>query len=91
MQTQTLEELIRALAARGSLSHISLAMNSSGTKWRGTYAPAKTFGVSYAEDADPIKALILAMGAKPKSKNMNTAPALKQPDVEVTETVEDLM
>lgn len=56
-----LEEAIRQLAARGEISNLSLTMNSTGTKWRACFAPCSVFGLSYAEDPDPCKALVLAM------------------------------
>jgi hypothetical protein len=61
MTTPTLEETIRALAAKGEISDLGLSMNSTGTKWRASFVPCSQHGVSYAEDADPVKALILAL------------------------------
>lgn len=61
MTTITLEDAIRNLATRGEISHISLTPSQNGTKWRGSYAMSSKFGVSFAEDADPVKALMLAM------------------------------
>lgn len=61
--TLTLEETIRALAGRGDISDIGLTMNPSHTKWRAHFAPTKKFSVAYAEDEDPVKALLLALGS----------------------------
>ncbi len=60
MQTQNLEETIRDLAKRGELTHISLTPSQGGKKWRALFAPASTFGNSFAEDVDPVKAIQLA-------------------------------
>lgn len=89
MPTLTLEETIRALAKVGNLSSVSLAMNPSHTKWRASYAPAKTYGVAFAEDEDPVKAMLLAIGARPGGvRNPRVAP-IKQKGVDV-ETVADI-
>lgn len=79
----TLEETIHSLAEKGNLSHISLAMNSSHTQWRASYAPAKTFGVSFAEDPDPVKALMKAFGKKPTSNLNPRVEPIQQAVVEV--------
>lgn len=55
-----LEETIRDLAKRGELTHISLTPSQNGKKWRALFAPASVFGNSFAEDADPVKAIMLA-------------------------------
>jgi hypothetical protein len=57
----TLEDTIRSLAARGEISHISLTPKGAG--WRATFAPCSTFGVAFAEDADPCRAIQLACDA----------------------------
>jgi hypothetical protein len=93
-----LETTLRDLAARGELTHISLT--PSGKGWRALYAPASTFANSFAEDKDPVKAILLACeGAKLRKR----APfvdgfggRIKQTDVEVPaelpqEEVESLM
>jgi hypothetical protein len=71
MLTPTLEDTIRELAARGEISDIGLSMNSTYTKWRASFTPCSKFGVSYAEDEDPVKALQLALTSahlrKPRS------------------------
>lgn len=94
---------LREIIAKGNLSHISLAMNSSHTKWRASYSPTKTFGSSFAEDEDPIKALTLVLGAKvhkaPTDREIDAAAArgnakIEQETVDATPPdsgVEDLM
>lgn len=62
----TLEEAIQDIAARGLLTHCSLVPSQNGRMWRGSFTSSKT-GVSIAEDADPIKALLGAIKtAKPR-------------------------
>jgi len=56
-----LEDTIRQLAARGEISNLSLSLNASGTRWRAGFTPCSVFGNSFAEDADPCKALHLAL------------------------------
>lgn len=56
-----LEQAIRELAARGEISDLGLTMNGKGTLWRATFVPCSVFGQSFAEDADPCKALLLAL------------------------------
>jgi hypothetical protein len=81
MTTATLEETIRQLAARGEISNISLAMNGSHTRWRACFVPCSTFGQSFAEDEDPIKALMTALTTvKLKTRKPRT---LDDPRVEV--------
>jgi hypothetical protein len=65
MTTLTLEDTIRTLAAKGEISDLGLSMNSTGTKWRASFVPCSKFGISYAEDADPVKALSLALSTIP--------------------------
>lgn len=89
MPTPTLEETIRDLAARGEISNLSLAMNSTHTKWRAAFAPCSVFGSSFAEDEDPIKALLLAMTSaglrKPRS---GSARALAAEEARATGKIE---
>jgi hypothetical protein len=67
----TLEQTIRDLAARGEISDLSLAMNASHTMWRACFVPCSVFGQSFAEDVDPVKALLLALSsAKLASKKL---------------------
>lgn len=66
--TPDLETVIRDLAARGELNHISLTPSQNGKLWRGSFAPSSVFGISYAEDADPVMALIRACSVKTKTR-----------------------
>lgn len=104
MPTQTLEEIrdglkevglemaIRQLAARGEISNLSLTMNATGTKWRACFAPCSVFGLSYAEDADPCKALQLAMTTiklktRTRVKDNDLVNTIQQDTVEVEQTI----
>lgn len=95
----TLDEAIREVVGRGELSHISIGMNSSHTKWRASFTPTSIFGISFAEDEDPIKALLMAIGGPVlKSPRLKIDGRLKesvdnipQPVVEVEDPVADLM
>jgi hypothetical protein len=72
MTTPTLEDTIRDLAKRGEISHISLTPSQNGKLWRGSFTMCSHFGVSFAEDADPVQALMLAFTSaklkKPRTK-----------------------
>lgn len=56
----SLEDTIRDLAARGEISHISLVPSQNGKLFRASFAPCSVFGVVFAEDVDPVKALVKA-------------------------------
>jgi len=88
-----LEETIRNLAARGEISNLSLSMNATGTKWRACFAPCSVFGLSYAEDADPCKAIHLAMTTmklktRTRVKDQDIVSTIPQETVEVEPYVE---
>lgn len=69
MHLGELESKIRELADRGDLSHISIATSQGGKQWRASFTPTSVFGISFAEDPDPVKALLLALTTvKLKSK-----------------------
>lgn len=80
-----LETTLRDLAARGEITHLSLVPSKKG--WRASFAPSSIFGNSFAEDRDPVKALLLAcQSAKLKKRapfNDGFGGRIKQPDVEV--------
>lgn len=59
----TLEEKLRALAAKGELVHFSVACKD-GIFWA-NYAPASTSGYARESDADPVVALERALAAAP--------------------------
>ena len=56
-----LEDVIRFVANRGELSHLSLAQSQDGKMWRASFSMCSHFGVSFAEDADPVQAIALAL------------------------------
>lgn len=95
-----LEAKIRELATRGEISHISLSPSRNGTMWRGSYAMCSTFGVSFAEDPDPVKALLLSMTTaklkpRPRTKRQTDADEARSigaiPQSTVDQGIEDLM
>ncbi len=91
-----LEDLIRELAKRGELSNISISRNGSNTSWRASFTPCSAFGVSYAEDKDPVKAIMVACDAakiRKRAEFKDGAGAGRRPKSidSVAESVEDLM
>lgn len=59
-----LEDLIRDVAARGELTHLSLAPrkieqgeNKFVNGWGATFAPASVMGNTFGESTDPVEAL----------------------------------
>lgn len=83
-----LEEAIRQLAARGEISNLSLTLNASCTKWRAGFTPCSVFGNSFAEDADPCKALLLALTTiklktRVRMKDEHLVGTIRQDTVEV--------
>lgn len=96
-----LEETIHDLAERGELTHFSLAPGSRG-KYRASFAPSSKFGVTFAEDVDPVKALMLAFTtAKMKRKaptdreiaaaEARSTATIPQETETIEQGVEDLM
>lgn len=67
----TLEQRIRELAKNGELTHLSLIPRPcrEGIKWSASYSPAKKWGHSYGEDADPVAALEKALNGRIKSEH----------------------
>lgn len=61
MATPSLEDTIRDLAKRGEISHISLVPSQGGRMWRASFAMCSMWGVSHAEDADPVRAIMVAL------------------------------
>ena len=55
-----LEDVIHDLVARGELSHLSIAPSQDGKMWRASFTMCSKFGASFAEDEDPVKAIIVA-------------------------------
>ena len=76
MTTSGLEDRLRALAAKGELTHISLTPRHDGKKflgWAASYAPATGWGPGFALDADPVTAILMAIESwkparKPRAK-----------------------
>lgn len=98
----SLEETINDLRARGELVGLSVNCSAISGKYLASFTMGSMFGQSLAEDADPVKALMLAMtSAKLKRKaptrreelgaEAKATGVIPQPVVEVPEDVEDLM
>jgi hypothetical protein len=65
----SLEDRIRELARKGELTYLSViphAGRNGEIIFSATYSPAKKWGHSYGEDADPVLALEKAMSGKVK-------------------------
>jgi hypothetical protein len=84
----TLEEVLRDLAKRGEISHISLTPSQDGKLWRASFTMCSKFGASFAEDADPARAIILACTT---AKLKPRTPAKKRPGLIDHHDVEELM
>lgn len=60
-----LEDMIRAAAKNGELTHMSVVpvagKGPDGIVWSATYSPASQWGAGFGRDADPVKAIKLAM------------------------------
>jgi hypothetical protein len=93
--SQSLEDTLRDLAKRGEISHISVAPSQNGKKFRASFTCCSKFGISFAEDDDPAKAIMLACTTakmkpqraekKPHVMEHSSAPATSE------ESIEDLM
>jgi hypothetical protein len=61
----SLEELIRAAAARGELTYLSVVpvagKGPNNIGWSASFSPGATWGTGYGLAADPVEALKLAM------------------------------
>jgi hypothetical protein len=91
MTDKNLEEIIHDLAARGELTHLSVVPSQNGRKWRASFAMASKYGISFAEDADPVRALILACTtAKMKARRKEKGSMLIQHEPAPTTTDEDI-
>ena len=75
MTQQTVDAVLRDLAARGELNHVSIVPSQNGKMWRASFAMCSRFGISFAEDADPAQAIILAC----TTAKMKPRPAEKRP------------
>ena len=60
-----LEDLLRDLAARGELTHLSIVAvagkGPGGVVYSGSFTPAAQFGHGFSRDADPVKAIFEAV------------------------------
>lgn len=85
MPTQTVDDVLRDLAKRGEISHISLTPSQNGKLWRASFAMCSKFGVSFAEDADPAQAIILACTtAKMKPRQAEKRSVLVEHEADAT-------
>lgn len=76
--TRNLEEVLRDLAARGEISHVSLTPSpdkivDGKQVWRASFAMCSKFGVSFAEDTDPVKAIQIALTTAPLKRRAPSA------------------
>lgn len=75
---KTLDELIRALAKKGELSHLSLAFSGRGV-FTVAYRGASEGHYCHTEAADPVTALVNAMTDKP-GVSKRKKPSTGEPD-----------
>jgi hypothetical protein len=59
MVSKGLDDLIRATAAKGELTYLSVI--PKGDLFAATYCPASGFGHGFAEHADPVTAMYYAI------------------------------
>ncbi len=82
----TLEETLSDLAKRGEITDLGLTPNRNGT-FHAVYAPASTFGIGMADHADPVQAILMAIGAVKLRKRAafkdGDGARIRQADVEV--------
>lgn len=88
MTTQNLEDVIRDIIARGEMTHLSLTPSQNGALWRASFSPAKNFGNSFAEDKDPIAALMRAMTSAKLARKAPTDRDLAAMDAKATGKIE---
>ena len=85
----TLEDMIRQLAERGELTHLSLAARDG--VFYANYAPASTSGYARTSDADPVEALKSALKEAPvrfkTPRHRDTPEVDAAPEPEVTAAV----
>lgn len=60
-----LEDMIRAACANGDMTHLSVApvagKGPNNVVWSASFSPASRFGSGFGRDADPVRAMKLAM------------------------------
>ena len=91
MTAKSLEDTLRDLAARGEISHISLVPSQSGKMWRGSFAMCSHFGVSFAEDKDPVQALMLVLTSAKLKKPRASINLKPEPEPTPKDDFADLM
>jgi hypothetical protein len=91
-----LEDIIRGLATRGELSHISLLPSRGG--FRASFTMCSKFGVSFAEHKDPVEAIRIACTTakmkpqrQPSHRETVTVEAAPLPELASAAEVDDLM
>jgi len=72
--SDNLETKLRDLARAGEISHISLTPSQGGKAFRAAFAMCSRFGFSFAEDPDPVKAIMIALTTA-KTKKPPPRPA----------------
>jgi hypothetical protein len=65
--SKPLEDLIRQMAAKGELTHLSL-IPAAGGQWSASFTPASVFGSNQFTAADPIAALTTVLEWKPSRR-----------------------
>lgn len=62
----SLEDTLRVLANAGELTHLSIIPRAGkgpgGTIFSASYSPASVWGAGFGEDADPVVAMLKAIG-----------------------------
>jgi len=76
---KSLEDTLHDLAKKGELTYFSIVPSPGG--FEATYSPASKFGHSWAEDVDPVKAGLAAIGEMQRPRKS----AKLEDDPEVTE------
>jgi hypothetical protein len=87
----SLEDMIRDLALRGELSHLSIAPRGNG--WSVSFCPTSKFGVFFGEHKDPVEAIKAALEAprlrrRKSSEPTTTNAATESPALAVDESPE---
>lgn len=63
VKSASLDDVMRALVAKGEFSHLSIAACAGG--FSASFAHASSQGVSYHRDPDPVAAALAAIAAAP--------------------------
>lgn len=72
---QNLEDMLRDVVKAGELSHLSLVPSQNGKSFRTSYAMCSKFGITFAEDPDPVKSIMLAIS----TAKIKKPPAPRRP------------